>query len=45
MNKQIVKRWECKRGHITVKALKPDVCRECKKIHSDLWLSSFKEVK
>ena len=39
-----MKTWKCTKGHLTERHHKPDVCRECKLVRSDLWLSSFKEV-
>ncbi len=40
-----LRNWKCRRGHITTSENKPDVCRLCKKILTDLWLSLFVEIK
>ena len=37
--------WVCPHGHVTKSEKKPDVCRKCKEIDTDLWLTSFKEIK
>ncbi len=37
--------WVCRKGHITVNPLKPDVCRQCKEMETALWLSYFEEAK
>lgn len=39
-----MKYWQCNRGHLTYAELKPDVCRKCKEVLTDLWLSNFKEI-
>ena len=40
----VTRRWKCSHGHTTERKLKPDLCRECKKTETALWLSRFTEI-
>ncbi len=41
---KVVRRWACRKGHITEQDQKPSVCRKCKEEDSDMWLQNFTEI-